>query len=145
MRTIRTTPALRHRPRRRTAPFLTGMSGFGPGPMPGRDTPAPRQTTVETVDGGVRVYNFGLEGRIIELRFTDLPAGSAATPTALYGYLGMKYFLQSVVNWGELPFGYYDELAGAEVKVRYVGGIESFQQGVGGPRAGVIRLRKELV
>src|SRR3990167_5579206 len=66
--------------------------------LPYRDTPAPRQTTVETVDGGVRVYNFGLEGRIIELRFTDLPAGSAATPTALYGYLGMKYFLQSVVN-----------------------------------------------
>ena len=113
--------------------------------LPYRDVPAPRQTMIETVDGGVRVYNFGIEGREIDLRFTDLPAGSAGTPTALYGYLGLKYFLQSVVNWGELPLGYYDEAGGAEVKVRYIDGIKSFEQGVGGPRAGVIRLRKELV
>ena len=111
---------------------------------PHRDVPVPRRTLVQTADGGVRSYKMGNAGRLIVLRFVQLPAGSDANAVQLYGYLGLLCFLEDHVDFGQSPFGFYDHIAEAtECEVRYVRGIETFVLNQG-RYDGQIVLQKEL-
>lgn len=111
---------------------------------PHQDTPLIRHTRVETEDGSQFVYQMGSDSRIIVCRWSLLPAGSAATPTSLYGYLGLVEFLSSGPDYGAGTFGFYDETGAAEIEVRYISGIETFRKLVGSYRTGEIVLRKEV-
>lgn len=110
---------------------------------PYTDAPAPRQTRVQTQDGGIRVYNLGTAPRLFTLTWSTLQEGSASTETEYRGYLGIKAFL-AVTGWGEETFGYYDHAGTSEIEVRYVSGIESFRRVGGGRYEGTITLREEL-
>ena len=111
---------------------------------PHSDVPAPRQITVETADGGIRSYKMGNAGRLIVLRFIQLPPGSDASATQLHGYLGLLSFLEDHIDFGQRTFGFYDHTAGAtELEVRYLNGIETFVLNQG-RYDGQIVLRKEL-
>ena len=113
--------------------------------VPLSDVPEPRQVYARTLDGGVRCYELGDEGRTIELSFDGLPEGSDSVATELWGYLGIKKFLTDHVSFGMKTFGFYDHAGSAEVELRYLGGIETFKRGVGGVYSGTIRLAKERV
>jgi hypothetical protein len=107
-------------------------------------TPAPRQTLVETADGGIRVYTTGPAGGAIELQFTGLPTGDCTNASALTGFAGLVRFLAESTGYSARSFGFYDQSPDAEeVEVRYMGGIETFQQDRG-RWSGTIRLRKEI-
>ena len=98
---------------------------------PLRDNPEPRQVQVRHVDGSVVTYTVGAAGRLIVLRFENMPAGSAAVATQLWGHAGITEFLATHARHGENTFGYYDDLGSAEVEVRYLGGFESWQMSRG--------------
>ncbi len=112
---------------------------------PHRDTPVPRHTVVQTADGGIRSYKLGNAGRLIVLRFIQLPAGSDASATQLYGYLGLLSFLEDHLDFSQETFGFYDHTVGAaEIEVRYMSGIETFVLNQG-RYDGQVVLRKELI
>lgn len=110
--------------------------------VPLRDNPQPKQSRVRTADGSVTVYDHGVAPRVIRLRFRGLPEGNAGTATELRGYLGLKAFLETHTDFGLASFGYYDHAGSAELEVRYAGGIESFERGVGGYYGGEIVLEE---
>lgn len=112
---------------------------------PHRDSPQPRDVLVETLDGGVRSYRLGSAGRLIVLRFVDLPSGSASVATQLWGYTGMLEFLENHAQFGESTFGYFDHATSpTELEVRYAGGIDGFTVSRG-LWEGEIVLREEIV
>lgn len=107
------------------------------------DIVAPRQVSVEALDGGVRTYDLATPGRLMTLVFNSIADGSQASATALYGYLGITYFLLNGPVYGKLTFGFYDHAGSAELQVRYVSGLETFRL-TAGRYSGQITLRKEL-
>ena len=107
------------------------------------DAPQVRQIYVRTLDGGVRCYESGGHGRVIELTFDGLPEGSAASATALWGYRGLKEFLTTHTGFGLRTFGLFDHEGLEELEVRYFGGVESFRRHTGGVYSGAIRLAEE--
>ena len=109
------------------------------------DNPAPNQVSTRTLNHGVRVYELGTAGRIITLTFSgNLQLGASATASAMYGYLGVVEFLKTHTEYGIKTFGFLDPEGGAEIEVRYLGGVESFQRNKGGRYAGTIRLSEEI-
>jgi hypothetical protein len=112
---------------------------------PHHDTPLIRHTRIETEDGSQFVYDMGSDSRIIVCRFATIPSGSAAAgATNLRGYDGLLYFLQNGPDFGKNTFGFFDELGGGEIPVRYMGGIDTFRILIGRYRTGEIILRKEV-
>lgn len=60
------------------------------------------------------------------------------------GFAGLVRFLEEFTGYSARSFGLYDQSTDAEeVEVRYVGGIETFQQDRD-RWSGTIRLRKEI-
>ena len=110
---------------------------------PLRDNPEPRQVLPRHVDGSRVAYTIGEAGRLIVLRFVNMPDGSDSVATQLWGHDGIKEFLDTHSLYGENTFGFHDDLGSAEVEVRYVGGIESWQM-VRGVWTGQITLSKEI-
>ena len=108
------------------------------------DAPQPRQVRMRTGNGAEYVYTVSPAGRLVVLRFNALPEGAATPATALWGYLGMKYFLETIVDFGRLSFGFYDHVGTAEVEMRYAGGIEAFEQIEASLYRGSIRLEKVI-
>lgn len=112
--------------------------------IPYSDNPQPRQVMVETLDGGVRVYDLSSAPQVFTLRFNTLPEGSSSSATDMYGYAGVRKFLETYMLFGKTKFTLSDH-AGTDHTVRYLRGIESFTRGPGGYYSGEIVLREELV
>jgi len=109
------------------------------------DAPQPRYALVETVDGGIRSYRVGDAGRNIVLRFVGLPVGDDTSDTTLWGYNGILRFLETFCEFSGKPFGFYDHTGtSAELRVRYIGGIETFRR-TRDQYDGEIVLRQEVV
>lgn len=109
------------------------------------DVPEPRYALVETVDGGIRSYRVGDAGRRIVLRFVGLPLGDDTLDAALWGYSGMLRFLEVFTGFSGKSFGFFDHIGtSTEVRVRYVGGIETFRR-TRDQYDGELVLRQEVV
>jgi len=105
----------------------------------------PNQVYVETLDGGVRVYDLGSAPKLFVLQWGGIPEGSSSSATDMYGYLGIQEFLKTHTVWGKTAFGFEDHVGASEVKVRYVSGFQQFSRNAAGFYSGTIVLREELV
>lgn len=104
------------------------------------DCPQPAQALVRTADRTLLAYKLGEEQRVFTLRFEDLPDGNAGTASQLRGYLGVKAFLVTHVDFSIQEFGFYDHAGSAEVPVRFLDWSLGLHGGDQSPRSGQIRL-----